>query len=87
MQKAIFDETSLGFLNIQPKLKMLTFFVYSNEESFMQTFAPNFKNSDLIGLWFGGDSVKTHYVDLFGGQHYADEIPNEKFSAWMKSRI
>lgn len=74
----------MTILNIQPKLKMLTTFVYNNEKSFMQTFAPNFKNCDLIGLWFGEDSVKTHYVDMISGQHITDEIPIQDFAKWCE---
>jgi hypothetical protein len=69
------------------EIKRLEGIVFDNENSFLQNFSPVGSTSDLLWIWFGSSSVKIHYVDLDSGQHYADEIENEKFSAWMKSRI
>jgi hypothetical protein len=69
------------------EIKKLEGIVFDNENSFLQNFSPVGSTSDLLGIWFGSTSVKIHYVDMDSGQHYGDEIDNEKFYAWMKSRI
>lgn len=55
--------------------------IYKNEDSFLDTFAPN--ANDLVEVYFSTTRFKFVFI-LLSGQHIVDDKPLEELEKWIE---